>query len=88
MSVGHLARLLEAAGIPAVVVGIRAFRHRLEAMRVPRLVLTHNLLGRTLGPPGDREGQRAVIRTALDLLENASQGGTVVELPEPYHPAG
>ena len=82
MSVGHLARLLEEAGIPTVMIGIRAFRPRLEAMRVPRLVVARNLLGRTLGAPGDRERQRAVILAALDLLEKAEQGGTIVEMPE------
>ena len=87
MSVGHLARLLEEAGIPTVMIGIRAFRHRLEAMRVPRLVVTRSLLGWTLGAPGDRERQRAVVLAALDLLEKAKQGGTIVELPEPYRPA-
>jgi hypothetical protein len=79
MSVGHLARLLEAAGIPTVMIGIRAFRVRLAAMKVPRLLLTPNLLGRTLGAPYDRAQQRAVLLAALKLFEEANGDGTIVE---------
>ncbi len=68
------------------MIGVRAFRPRLEAMRIPRLLLTQHPMGRTLGPPGDHERQRAVILAALDLLEKAEQGETTVELPEPYRP--
>ena len=75
MSVGHLARVLESAGIPTVVVGIQAFRVRLEAMRIPRLLLTPYLLGRTLGVPHDAAGQLRVVRTALRLLDEAKVGG-------------
>lgn len=82
MSVGHLARLLEESGIPTVAIGIRAFRVRLEAMKVPRLLITQNLLGRTLSAPYDREGQRAVLLAALNLFAEAKAGGTMVELEE------
>ena len=80
MSVGHVARVFEAAGIPTVVVGIQAFRVRLAAMRVPRLLLTPNVLGQTLGAPYDAAGQRAVLRAALNLLDEALSGGTIAEL--------
>ena len=80
MSVGHLARILEAAGIATVVIGIEAFRARLEAMKLPRLLVTPYLLGRTLGVPNDKEGQLKVVRAALKLLDEARAGGTVVKL--------
>ena len=68
------------------MLGVQAFRPRLEVMRVPRLLLAHHPMGRTLGAPGDRARQRAVILAALDLLETAEEGGMIVELPEPYVP--
>jgi hypothetical protein len=80
VSVGHVARLAEAAGIATVTVGIAAFQDRLAAMQLPRLVTTPHLMGRTLGRPGDAAGQRAVIRAALELLEGAGQPGTIVTL--------
>jgi len=78
--------LLEEAGIATVIIGIRALRRRLEAMTPPRVVITRHLMGRTLGAPGDRERQCAVVVAALDLLERAEQGGTIIELQDPYRP--
>ena len=80
MSVGHLARLLEAEGISTVIVGIQAFRQRLEAMTLPRVLVTPHLMGRPLGAPGERERQQLTVMTALGLLEEAQKAGTMVEL--------
>jgi hypothetical protein len=77
---------LETSGIPTVTVGIRAFRVRMEAMKLPRLLITQNLMGRTLGAPGDREGQRATLSAALELFEQAQAGGTIAELARRYQP--
>ncbi|MBI4789779.1 MAG: hypothetical protein HY782_22330 [Chloroflexi bacterium] len=76
--------MLEADGIPTVVIAVKAFLPRLEPMKIPRLVITHHPMGRPLGAPGDRERQREVIIAALKLLETATEGGTLVELAEPY----
>ena len=84
MSVGHVARALEEGGIPTVTIQIRAFRHHAERMRLPRVVVTNHLLGRPMGAPHDAERQRHVLRTAFDLLDGAREGGTIVDLPEPY----
>lgn len=70
MSVGHVARLLEEEGIPTVIVAAGAFRDRLEAMEVPRLLPTPHWMGRPLGPPGEAGTQRETLRRALDLLES------------------
>jgi hypothetical protein len=75
--VGHLARLLEAAGIPTVIVAIRAFQDRLAAMTPPRVLITPRLMGQPLGTPGDHDAQRATILAALDLLQTAKQAGTI-----------
>lgn len=78
---GHVARLLEAQGIATVVIAVAAFRERLEAMSLPRLVITPHLMGRPLGMPGDAARQRAVLLAALALLENAAQGKAVTVMP-------
>jgi len=77
--VGHVARLLETAGIATVIVAVKAFRPRMEVMALPRLLLTPHLMGRPLGLAGNIEGQRAVLRAAFDLLDTASAGGTIIE---------
>lgn len=83
---GHLARLIEAAGIPTVAVYVRAFRHVADAMRMPRAVITRHPMGRTLGAPFDDERQREVLESALDLLETATSP-TVIELLMAYRNA-
>ena len=83
---GHLARVLEEAGLATVVIGTNAFRDRLAAMRLPRTVITRHPMGRPLGAPNDRETQRKVILAALELLESARQSGVIVDLPGSYHP--
>jgi hypothetical protein len=59
-----------------VCVAVEAFRHRVEALGVPRTLVTPHLMGRTVGPVGGRARQRAVVAAALDLLESASEPGT------------
>ncbi len=86
MSVGHVARLMEADGIPTVVIGVKAFRDRLVAMHLPRTVITPHPMGRTLGAPGDHATQRKVILAALDLLEQATSPDVIVDLPGRYEP--
>jgi hypothetical protein len=79
VSVGHTARVIEEAGIPTVCVYIRAFRHEAEALKPPRTLITRHILGRTIGAPGDADGQRRVVRAALRLLETADAPGTIAE---------
>jgi hypothetical protein len=71
--VGHVARLIEASGVPTVVVAVAAFEQPLKKMALPRVLLTPFLLGRPVGPVGDARTQRGVLRAALDLLESADQ---------------
>ena len=77
---GHTARVLEENGISTVVIYIRAFRHHAENLKVPRTVVTSNLLGRTVGRVGDVEGQRNVVRHALRLLAETTKPGTILDL--------
>jgi hypothetical protein len=84
VSVGHIARAFEEVGIPTVIIAAATFRPRMEPMTLPRLVLTPYPMGRPLGAPGDIEGQRTTLLAALDLLANATEAGTIVELDHPY----
>ena len=86
MSVGHVARLLEAAGISTVVIAVRAFRPYLEPMRLPRLLLTPFPMGRPLGAPNDVETQQEVVQAGVRLLETAVANNTILEINSPYRP--
>jgi hypothetical protein len=86
--VGHLARLLEGAGIATVIIAARAFRRRLEAMTLPRVLITPHLMGRPLGAPGDHETQQLAVVTALQLLQHAEDVGAVTELSGAHSAVG
>ena len=81
MSVGHVARLLEEAGIATVIIASRVFETRMRMMSLPRVLLTPFLMGRPVGPPGNPDKQRASVLAALALLDSAQQAGTVESLP-------
>ena len=86
MSVGHIARKAESEGLPTVAVMVRSFRHVAEEMGYPRAVITRHPMGRPLGPPGDTSTHLSVVETALELLEEATAGGSIVELESSYRP--
>ncbi|MDJ0954979.1 MAG: hypothetical protein QNJ81_14975 [Acidimicrobiia bacterium] len=88
MSVGHIARDIEASGIPTTAVYVRSFRHVAEAMGVPRVVSPLHPMGRPMGPPGDSARQQDVLESALELLESATEGGARCDLEQPYRPVG
>ncbi len=50
---------------------MRAFAHVAGRLRLPRVLVTPHLMGRTVGPVGDRARQRQVVQTALRLLVEA-----------------
>lgn len=79
VSVGHVARALEEAGIATVVIYIRAFRHLAAAMTIPRTLVTPHLMGRTIGPPGAVKTHRDVVEAALRLTQSAMNPGAIVE---------
>jgi hypothetical protein len=85
VSVGHVQRAIEAAGIPTVGVYIGAFAHVPRQMSVARALITPHPLGRPLGAPGDSERQLAVVEAALDLFEATEP--TLREFRLPYRPA-
>ena len=84
MSVGHIARIAEEAGIPTVTIFVKGFRKIAEEMSLPRVLITEHPVGRPLGAPGDTERQKAVVAAALDLLYSATEGGTISEFDGSY----
>jgi len=59
----------------SIVIG--AFEHVAGRLRLPRVLVTPHLMGRTVGPVGDRARQRAVVEAALTLLAEADGPETV-----------
>jgi D-proline reductase (dithiol) PrdB len=78
-SVGLVQGAVEAAGIPTVSVCMRP--EITCHMNVSRAAYVRFPLGNPLGEPGRPDQQRLVLDQLLRLLEEADQGGTVVELP-------
>lgn len=73
-----LARWIEAAGIPTVVVTMMPAIA--EERRAPRIVGVEFPFGHPFGMPGDRRMQREVLETALRVLAGAAAFGTRVDL--------
>ncbi|MFQ5556556.1 MAG: hypothetical protein ACE5GB_03480 [Acidimicrobiales bacterium] len=85
VSVGHVQRALESAGIASVGVYVASFGHIPALMGVARAVVAPHPMGRPLGAPGDTERQLEVVRAALTLLEASEP--TVTELSHRYRPS-
>jgi hypothetical protein len=77
--VGLVQRVLEASGIATVT--LSWIPDLTRAVGVPRLAGISYPSARPLGRPHDADGQRAVLRATLQLLESASGPDTYVELP-------
>ena len=73
-----LARRIEAAGIPTVVVTMMPAIA--SALLAPRVVGVEFPFGHPFGMPGDRGMQRLVVETALTVLAGATGPGTEVDI--------
>jgi D-proline reductase (dithiol) PrdB len=73
--VGLIARSIEAAGIPTVVISIT--RDLTEAVGAPRAVFVKWPLGHPLGEADNAAQQRTLIFDALRLLVNATEPGII-----------
>lgn len=73
-----LARWIEAAGIPTVVVTMMP--DVADALLTPRVVGVEFPFGHPFGMPGDRATQRRVLETALTVLSGAARPGTRVDV--------
>jgi len=74
-----VARYLEAAGIPTVVMGCA--KDIVEHCGVPRFLFSDFPLGNSAGKPHDVESQRFSLLLALRLLERAPAARTTVQSP-------
>ena len=76
---GLVQRVLEARGLPTVALSM--IPELTRAVGVPRLLGIGYPMGRPLGRPHDADGQRAVLRAMLDLLETAKGPGHLCRAP-------
>jgi len=77
--VSLVARHLEANGIPTVIIG--SALDVVEHCGVPRLLFTDFPLGNPCGHPWRRDMQKAIVRQAIGLLEQATAPRTTVNAP-------
>lgn len=78
-TVSLVAHLLEAAGIPTVILGCA--KDIVEHVGAPRFLFSDFPLGNPAGRPHDRESQDFTLRLALRLLASAPAARTTVQSP-------
>lgn len=76
---GLVQRVLEAEGISTV--SLSMIPDFTRAVGVPRLAGIAYPMSRPMGRPGDADGQRAVLRALLGLLDAARAPDAYLELP-------
>lgn len=77
---GLVARVLEREGLTTV--SLTSAIDITERIRPPRAAFVNFPLGNATGGPHDAQGQRRVLRSALQLAETIREPGTIVELPD------
>lgn len=77
---GLVVRIVEQAGIPTVVVSTA--RDITQQVKPPRAVFVNHPMGNTFGHAGDRAVQSRILRAALDVVANATEAGTLIDLPQ------
>jgi hypothetical protein len=77
--VGLAQREIERAGMTTVA--LSNIPDLTAAVSVPRLVGIEYPFGQTMGKPGDKEGQRAVLRGTLEAVEEMKVPGSIKHLP-------
>lgn len=76
---GLAQRAIEQAGFASIAVS--NIPDLTAAVGVPRLAAIEYPFGRTLGQPGDREGQLAVLRAILQAMIESEEPGSIRHLP-------
>ena len=76
---GLVGREIEAAGLPTV--SMTSAWDITAVVRPPRSAYVHHPLGHQTGTPGDPEGQRAIVRAALEAGVAIERPGEIVPLP-------
>ena len=80
------ARTLEAAGIPAIVMGCA--KDIVEYVVVPRFLFSDFPLGNAAGKPNEAASQAATLELALRVLETAPGPRTTVQNPQRWNADG
>ena len=70
---------MESQGLPTVVLG--SARDIVEQCGVPRFLFTDFPLGNPVGKPNEPDMQRAILKMALELLQDAKYPRTTVQAP-------
>ncbi len=78
-TVGLVGRVVEAAGIPTVVVATG--RDITAQVRPPRSVFVNFPMGNPFGKPFDKVQQRTILLDALRALDSIKRGGEMIDLP-------
>jgi hypothetical protein len=77
--VGLIAREIERSGVPTLAMS--SAWDITAAVGTPRAAYVHHPLGHQTGAPGDVEGQRAIVRAALEAAVAMRRPGEIVRLP-------
>jgi D-proline reductase (dithiol) PrdB len=76
---GLVARVVEKAGIPTVLVSTG--RDLTTQVRPPRSIFVNFPTGNPFGRPGDTETQRKILLEALRTAERCDEPGLLIDLP-------
>ncbi len=76
---GLAQREVERAGITTI--SLSMIPDLTASVSVPRLAAIEHPFGQTMGKPGDRERQRAVLLAMLESLEEMKTPGSIAHLP-------
>lgn len=79
---GLVARVIEEAGIPTVLVSTG--RDLTELVRPPRSLFVNAPMGNPFGRPHDVARQREILVDALHLAVEAEEAGTLIDHPYDY----
>jgi D-proline reductase (dithiol) PrdB len=80
--VGLVARVIEASGIPTSLVSTG--RDLTSQVLPPRSLFVNFPMGNHFGAPGAVEQQTAILRRALELPYELTEGGTIVDWHEEW----
>ncbi len=83
---GLIARVIEAAGVPTL--SMTSAWDITAQVVPPRSAYVHFPLGHQTGKPGDADGQRALVRAALEAAWRIERPGEIVRLDFDWDVAG
>ncbi len=80
---GLAQREIEAAGFSTI--SLSPMAEVTAAVGAPRVAAVEHPLSQTVGRPGDRQGQGAVLQATLEALQSIQEPGGIVHLPFTWH---